>query len=96
MLASKINPATRNRTRDHLIAAGVYSQMLYQLSYSRLSVMSVRCFLGKAQKPAGLARIRTPHIQNPRVRHAPLMPSPKIEVKMTAVGFEPTPLRTGA
>ena len=29
------NPATRNRTRDHLIAAGFYSQMLYQLSYSR-------------------------------------------------------------
>ena len=29
------NPATRNRTRDHLIAATLYSQMLYQLSYSR-------------------------------------------------------------
>ena len=29
------NPAARNRTRDHLIAAGSYSQMLYQLSYSR-------------------------------------------------------------
>ena len=29
------NPATRNRTRDHLIAAILYSQMLYQLSYSR-------------------------------------------------------------
>ena len=29
------SPATRNRTRDHLIAASVYSQMLYQLSYSR-------------------------------------------------------------
>ena len=29
-------PATRNRTRDHLIAAKFYSQMLYQLSYSRL------------------------------------------------------------
>ena len=28
-------PATRNRTRDHLIAAEAYSQMLYQLSYSR-------------------------------------------------------------
>ena len=32
---SNINPATRNRTRDHLIAAALYSQMLYQLSYSR-------------------------------------------------------------
>ena len=32
------NPATRNRTRDHLIAAALYSQMLYQLSYSRLAV----------------------------------------------------------
>ena len=30
------SPATRNRTRDHLIAASFYSQMLYQLSYSRL------------------------------------------------------------
>lgn len=30
------SPATRNRTRDHLIAAKFYSQMLYQLSYSRL------------------------------------------------------------
>ena len=29
------SPATRNRTRDHLIAATIYSQMLYQLSYSR-------------------------------------------------------------
>ena len=29
------SPATRNRTRDHLIAAVIYSQMLYQLSYSR-------------------------------------------------------------
>ena len=29
------HPATRNRTRDHLIAASDYSQMLYQLSYSR-------------------------------------------------------------
>ena len=31
----RTNPATRNRTRDHLIAAAFYSQMLYQLSYSR-------------------------------------------------------------
>ena len=30
------SPATRNRTRDHLISATLYSQMLYQLSYSRL------------------------------------------------------------
>ena len=29
------SPATRNRTRDHLISATLYSQMLYQLSYSR-------------------------------------------------------------
>ena len=32
-----INPSTRNRTRDHLIAADLYSQMLYQLSYRRLT-----------------------------------------------------------
>ena len=32
------SPATQNRTRDHLIAAAFYSQMLYQLSYSRLAV----------------------------------------------------------
>ena len=31
----RLNPDTRNRTRDHLIAANVYSQMLYQLSYVR-------------------------------------------------------------
>ena len=30
------NPSTRNRTRDHLIAAVFYSQMLCQLSYRRL------------------------------------------------------------
>ena len=29
------DPATRNRTRDHLITALIYSQMLCQLSYSR-------------------------------------------------------------
>ena len=43
------NPATRNRTRDHLIAAAFYSQMLYQLSYSRLSSAVV-----KAVCPSGL------------------------------------------
>ena len=37
------NPATRNRTRDHLIAADFYSQMLYQLSYSRLSNTKAVC-----------------------------------------------------
>ena len=30
------NLATQNRARDHLIAAGFYSQILYPLSYSRL------------------------------------------------------------
>jgi hypothetical protein len=34
------NPVTRNRTRDHLMAARVYSQMLYQLSYDRLTAPS--------------------------------------------------------
>ena len=29
-------PVTRNRTRDHLITASFYSQMLYQLSYDQL------------------------------------------------------------
>ena len=38
---AKVNPATRNRTRDHLIAAALYSQMLYQLSYSRLCGVSI-------------------------------------------------------
>ena len=36
------NPATRNRTRDHLISATIYSQMLYQLSYSRLDIWRPR------------------------------------------------------
>ena len=33
------NPVTRNRTRDHLITAKLYSQMLYQLSYDRLEAL---------------------------------------------------------
>ena len=57
---AKANPATRNRTRDHLIAAGVYSQMLYQLSYSRLRCYGRALLFCQAQKPAGLARIRVP------------------------------------
>ena len=36
------SPATRNRTRDHLIAARLYSQMLYQLSYRRLVERSMQ------------------------------------------------------
>ena len=32
----KAIPVTRNRTRDHLISARVYSQMLCQLSYDRM------------------------------------------------------------
>ena len=34
------SPATRNRTKDNLMAANVYSQMLYQLSYSRLAFLN--------------------------------------------------------
>ena len=33
---AKNNLATRNRTRDHLISAEFYSQMLCQLSYGQL------------------------------------------------------------
>ena len=29
------NPVTQNRTRDNLMSAQIYSQMLYQLSYDR-------------------------------------------------------------
>ena len=43
--AKSKNPATRNRTRDHLIAAALYSQMLYQLSYSRRCTHITTCFL---------------------------------------------------
>merc|ERR1712018_1078753 len=39
----KQSPATRNRTREHLIAAEVYSQMLYQLSYSRIQNQEAKC-----------------------------------------------------
>ena len=31
----RLTPATQDRARDHLISATFYSQMLYQLSYSR-------------------------------------------------------------
>ena len=49
--ASLQNPATQNRTRDHLIAAVLYSQMLYQLGYSRL-VAAIGLFPGQ--------RVRSP------------------------------------
>ena len=55
MESSRISPATRNRARDHLIAAAVYSQMLYQLSYSRLarhaSMLHVMCKRPAPAKP---------------------------------------------
>ena len=35
-------PASRNRTGDHLIAAVIYSQMLYQLSYRRVESKTLR------------------------------------------------------
>ena len=41
------NPANRNRTSDHLMAAAIYSQMLYQLSYSRLVETSVLMFVSR-------------------------------------------------
>ena len=41
MQTSTHSPATRNRTRDHLMAANVYSQMLCQLSYSRYDTTSL-------------------------------------------------------
>ena len=52
------SPATRNRTRDHLIAAKFYSQTLYQLSYSRL----VQGFpqLVAAELPGALAGLLAP------------------------------------
>ena len=37
MMRAFLVPATRNRTRDDLMAANLYNQMLYQLSYSRLA-----------------------------------------------------------
>ena len=45
------NPATRNRTRDHLIAAAFYSQMLYQLSYSRDAQLSPASRAAKKHRP---------------------------------------------
>ena len=45
-------PFTRNRTRDHLVSAKVYSQMLYQLSYERCYRLLFRlqrcCYKGAA------------------------------------------------
>ena len=52
-------PATLNQTSDHLIAAANYSQMLYQLSYSRLDHIDIsefgRSTLPLAQEVAGRA-----------------------------------------
>ena len=56
------SPATRNRARDHLIAACVYSQMLCQLSYGR-SASRVHPHI-------------LPHPAPPRPRVAPLRPAP--------------------
>ena len=39
LASNKCNLATRNRTRDHLITAGFYSQMLCQLSYGQLDIL---------------------------------------------------------
>ena len=55
-------PATRNRARDHLMAASVYSQMLCQLSYGR-SASRVHPHI-------------LPHPAPPRPRVAPLRPAP--------------------
>ena len=52
------SPATRNRTRDHLIAAAFYSQMLYQLSYSRLEVVKKHYFMWC--QPAGILHSQPP------------------------------------
>ena len=57
--ASMCHPATRNRTRDHLIPASVYSQMLYQLSYSRFD-FNVRRGLWIAHDHAMRSRIAEP------------------------------------
>ena len=54
-------PATRNQTRDHLMAADFYSQMLYQLSYTRLGIHELLkagmdlCIQGKGRQ---LSRMR--------------------------------------
>lgn len=41
------SPATRNRTRDHLITAWIYSQMLCQLSYSRIGSNTCELMLSR-------------------------------------------------
>ena len=47
-----IHPGTRNRARDHLIAAVIYSQMLYQLS----NVVSAALLRGAKTKQGGRRR----------------------------------------
>ena len=74
------SPATRNRTRDHLIAAVIYSQMLYQLSYSRrcqclaLNVTRCRCVTREAPSetaPAAIQRQCDRTLSRPSAATAP-------------------------
>ena len=62
-------PFTRNRTRDHLISAKVYSQMLYQLSYERCYRLLFRlqrcCYKGAAHT----SPIFGPSWTSPAVEH---------------------------
>ena len=60
------NPDTRNRTRDHLIAAYVYSQMLCQLSYVRRCFhfdMALMCPLQHRDKRGGVMDIHPARIE---------------------------------
>ena len=61
------NPATRNRTRDHLIAAGFYSQMLYQLSYSRDRLCVSTASTGTGTWCSGITS--APHAEGPWFNH---------------------------
>ena len=78
--ALRIYPATRNRTRDHLIAAEIYSQMLYQLSYSRSCTHHVPGILpmSATRSNAFWTRFEQRNIEQP------------------TIGFEPTTTRLEA
>ena len=66
------NPATWNRTRDHLITAMFYSQMLCQLSYSRLKPFTSLGPLGRRHTHTHTKPLRRPslhRLQRPHPLH---------------------------
>ena len=83
-----MSPATRNRTRDHLIAAAFYSQMLYQLSYSRLEEELARPPIWSSMH-ACPGHAHRPHTSGIAPTGCGVIPAARVRVCARAVPFHP-------